>query len=103
MQKNITKISDTEQELEIILSSEEFGTEYNQELEEAKRTVQIKGFRKGHVPAGMIKKFVGPAIEASIAEKIAAIEAVGSEDIAKAAALLLDASRLSTLVFKPSR
>lgn len=71
MQKNITKISDTEQELEIILSSEEFGTEYNQELEEAKRTVQIKGFRKGHVPAGMIKKFVGPAIEASIAEKMA--------------------------------
>jgi trigger factor len=71
LQKNITKISDTEQELEIILSAEEFGTKYDQELEEAKRTVQIKGFRKGHVPAGMLKKLVGPAIEASIAEKMA--------------------------------
>ena len=35
MQKNITNVSETEQELEIILSAEEFGTEYNQELEEA--------------------------------------------------------------------
>jgi len=38
-----------------------------------------------------------------LAEKIAAIDAVSSEDIAGAAALLLDASKLSTLVFKPSR
>ncbi|MCF8215302.1 MAG: trigger factor [Chlorobium sp.] len=71
MQKNITQINETEQQLEIILSAEEYGTEYNQELEEAKRTVQIKGFRKGHVPAGMIKKLIGPSIEASIAEKMA--------------------------------
>ncbi|MBN1278692.1 MAG: trigger factor, partial [Chlorobiaceae bacterium] len=71
MQKNITQINETEQQLEIILSAEEYGTEYNQELEEAKRTVQIKGFRKGHVPTGMIKKLIGPSIEASIAEKMA--------------------------------
>jgi trigger factor len=71
LQKNITQINETEQQLEIILSAEEYGTEYNQELEEAKRTVQIKGFRKGHVPAGMIKKLIGPSIEASIAEKMA--------------------------------
>lgn len=38
-----------------------------------------------------------------LAEKIASIEAVGPEDIAAAASLLLDESRLSTLVFKPSR
>jgi len=87
LQKNITKISDTEQELEIILSAEEFGTEYNQELEEAKRTVQIKGFRKGHVPAGMIKKFVGSAIEASIAEKMASkhFSAIADEENIKPA------------------
>ncbi|MEI8031866.1 MAG: trigger factor [Chlorobiaceae bacterium] len=71
MQKNIKNVSETEQELEIILSAEEFGSEYAQELEEAKRTVQIKGFRKGHAPAGLIKKLAGPAIEASIAEKMA--------------------------------
>jgi len=82
LQKNITKISDTEQQLEIILAAEEFGTEYDQELEEAKRTVQIKGFRKGHVPAGMLKKLVGPAIEASIAEKMASkhFAAIAEED-----------------------
>ncbi len=51
MQKNIKNVSETEQELEIILSGEEFGAEYTQELEEAKRNIQIKGFRKGHEPA----------------------------------------------------
>lgn len=71
MQKNIKNVSETEQELEIILSADEFAPEYNEELEEAKRSVQIKGFRKGHAPAGLIKKLAGPAIEASIAEKMA--------------------------------
>ena len=71
MQKNIKNVSETEQELEIILSAEEFGTEYNQELDEAKRNIQIKGFRKGHAPAGLIKKLAGPSIEAGVAEKMA--------------------------------
>ncbi len=71
MQKNIKNVSETEQELEIILSAEEFGTEYNQELEEAKRNIQIKGFRKGHAPASLIKKLAGPSIEATVAEKMA--------------------------------
>jgi trigger factor len=71
LQKNIKNVSETEQELEIILSAEEFGPEYNQELEEAKRSIQIKGFRKGHAPASLIKKLAGPSIEATIAEKMA--------------------------------
>ena len=71
MQKNIKNVSETEQELEIILSAEEFGAEYNQELDEAKRNIQIKGFRKGHAPAGLIKKLAGPSIEATVAEKMA--------------------------------
>jgi trigger factor len=72
LQKNIKNVSETEQELEIILSAEEFGAEYTQELEEAKRNIQIKGFRKGHAPASLIKKLAGPSIEATIAEKMAA-------------------------------
>ena len=71
MQKNIKNVSETEQVLEIILSREEFGAEYNQELEEAKRNIQIKGFRKGHAPEGLIKKLAGPSIETTIAEKMA--------------------------------
>ena len=71
MQKNIKNVSETEQELEIILSAEEFGAEYNKELAEAKRTIQIKGFRTGHAPASLIKKLAGPSIEATIAEKLA--------------------------------
>ncbi len=71
MQKNIKNVSETEQELEIILSAEEFGAEYNQELEEAKRSIQIKGFRKGHAPASLIKKLAGPSIEVTVAEKMA--------------------------------
>jgi trigger factor len=71
LQKNIKNVSETEQELEIVFSGEEFGPEYSQELEEAKRNVQIKGFRKGHAPEGLIKKLAGTAIEASVAEKLA--------------------------------
>ena len=71
MQKNIKNVSETEQVLEIILSPEEFGAEYNKELDEAKRNVQIKGFRKGHAPAGLIKKLAGPSIETTVAEKMA--------------------------------
>jgi trigger factor len=94
LQKNIKNVSETEQEVEIILSAEEFGAEYNQELEEAKRTVQIKGFRKGHAPAGLIKKLAGPSIEANIAEKMASKyfgEIVDAENIKPASrAQLID-------------
>ncbi len=71
MQKNIKNVSETEQVLEIILSPEEFGAEYKLELEEAKRSVQIKGFRKGHAPESLIKKLAGPSIETTVAEKMA--------------------------------
>ena len=71
MQKNITNVSETEQELEIILTAEEYQPEYDSELEEARRSVKIKGFRPGHVPAGMLKRMIGPSIEAGVAEKMA--------------------------------
>jgi trigger factor len=71
LQKNIRNVSDIEQELEIILTAEEFKPELEQEFEEARRSVKIKGFRQGHVPAGMIKRLVGPSIEATVAEKMA--------------------------------
>ncbi|NTW54320.1 MAG: trigger factor [Chlorobaculum sp.] len=71
MQKNITNVSETEQELEIILTAEEYQPEYDSELEEARRSVKIKGFRPGHVPIGMIKRMIGPSIEAGVAEKMA--------------------------------
>ena len=71
MQKNIRNVSETEQELEIILTAEEFNPELDLELEEARRSVKIKGFRQGHVPPGMLKRFVGPSIEATVAEKMA--------------------------------
>lgn len=71
MQKNITNVSDTEQQLEIILTAEEYQPEYDQQLEEARRSVKIKGFRQGHVPVGMLKKMIGPSLEAEVAEKMA--------------------------------
>jgi trigger factor len=72
LQQNIKNISETEQELEIIFSAEEFAPEYAKELDEAKKSIQIKGFRKGHAPLSLIKKLAGPSIEATIAEKMAA-------------------------------
>ncbi len=101
MQKNIKNVSETEQELEIILSQEEFGTEYNQELEEAKRSIQIKGFRKGHAPAGLIKKLAGPSIEASIAEKMASKyfgEIAEAENIKPA-----NRAQITNVIFEPEQ
>jgi len=71
LQKNINNVSETEQKLEIILTPEEFRPELDREIENTRQNIQIKGFRKGRVPAGMVKKLVGPAIEASVAEKLA--------------------------------
>lgn len=71
MQKNITNVSDTEQKLEVTLSAGEFTPEMDREIESARKNMQIKGFRKGHVPVAMIKKMMGPAIEAAVAEKLA--------------------------------
>ena len=71
MQHTTKNVSETEQQLEIILSAEEFTPELNNEIEDARKNVQIKGFRKGHVPTGMIRKLMGPAIEATVAEKLA--------------------------------
>jgi trigger factor len=82
LQKNIRNISDTEQVLEIILTADEFKPEFDKELEEARRSVKIKGFRQGHVPVGMLKRMVGPSIEASVAEKMASkhFAAIAEED-----------------------
>jgi trigger factor len=71
LQKNITNVSEIAQELEIILTADEFQPEYDQQLEEARKSVKIKGFRQGHVPAGMLKRMIGPSIEAEVAEKMA--------------------------------
>ncbi|RNA65468.1 trigger factor [Prosthecochloris sp. ZM_2] len=71
MQHTIKNVSETEQQLEIILPAEEFNPEVEKEIQDAKRTIQIKGFRKGHAPAGLIRKLMGQAIEAKVAEQLA--------------------------------
>ncbi len=84
MQKIISNSNETEQILEITLTAEEFGAEYNQELEEARRNIQIKGFRKGHAPVSLVKKLAGPSIETTVAEKMASkyfTEIVEAENI----------------------
>ncbi len=71
MQKHIHNVSETEQKLEIVLTAEEFKPELDLETENTRQNIQLKGFRKGRVPAGMVKKLVGPAIEATVAERLA--------------------------------
>lgn len=71
LQKNITNVSATEQVLEIILTAEEFQPEYDLQIEEARKSVKIKGFRQGHVPVGMLKRLLGSSLDAEVAEKMA--------------------------------
>jgi len=57
LQQNIKNISETEQELEIIFSAEEFAPEYAKELDEAKKSIQIKGLPQGTRPLSLIKNW----------------------------------------------
>ncbi|ARM31531.1 trigger factor [Prosthecochloris sp. HL-130-GSB] len=71
MQHTIKNVSETEQQLEIVLSAEEFNPEVEKEIQDARKNIQIKGFRKGHAPTGLIRKLMGEAIDATVAERLA--------------------------------
>lgn len=71
MEIKVNQITDSQQEVEVILNYDEILPEIDEAYKEERKTIAIDGFRKGKAPIGMIKKLFGEAIEFKASEKIA--------------------------------
>ncbi len=68
MEAQLKETSNIKRELEITLSKEEFDPYRDQVYKEARKKIQLKGFRKGMVPMNVIKKMYGPSLESDAVE-----------------------------------
>ncbi len=71
METKINVISASEHELEATLTYEEIQPEIEQAYKDEGKKIEMPGFRKGKVPAALLKKTYGEAIEYKASEKIA--------------------------------
>ncbi len=62
MDITLDKASDTNASLNITLSPDDYKPAIDKKLKEYSRTVQMKGFRPGHVPASLVQKMYGKGI-----------------------------------------
>ncbi len=58
----LDKASDTNASLNITISPDDYKPAIDKKLKEYSRTVQLKGFRPGHVPASLVQKMYGKSI-----------------------------------------
>ncbi len=70
MEKIINQLEGCERELIVTLTADELKPHYDKAYVKARPTIDIKGFRKGRVPLGVIKKYFGPQIEADAHQDI---------------------------------
>ena len=68
MKINIKKKDNYTRILEVIVPWESLEQDYNREFKQQSSKYEIPGFRAGKVPQHIIKKNIGPAIEANFAE-----------------------------------
>jgi len=68
---SINDLSQSEQEIGIELSYEEIKTEIDAEVKKESKKIQLPGFRKGKVPANLLKSRFGDALEYEASEKVA--------------------------------
>jgi trigger factor len=67
----INTLSEVRQEAEIHVSSEELQPHFDKAYLKYQPKVELKGFRKGKVPMGMVKKIYGEAIEHEALDEVA--------------------------------
>lgn len=58
----LDKASETQASLKITLKPEDYKPEVDKKLKQYGKTVAMKGFRPGHVPASLIQKMYGKSI-----------------------------------------
>jgi len=68
METNLKEINSYTRQLDITIAWELIQDEYEKEFSKAKSSFSMKGFRKGKVPEQIVKKNLGPSIEAHFAE-----------------------------------
>mgnify|MGYP001175809478 CR=1 FL=1 len=68
METNIKEINSYTRQLDITIAWDQIQSEYEKEFIRAKSTYSMKGFRKGKVPENIVKKNIGPSVEAHFAE-----------------------------------
>ena len=56
--------------LTVKISNKDYATPYENSLKNYRKQIQMPGFRKGHVPASIVKKKYGPSILAEEIDKI---------------------------------
>ena len=69
MQVIETSSSGLKRELKVVVGASELGDRFEQRLAEIKDTVQIKGFRKGKVPVGHLKKVFGRQLMVEVVQQ----------------------------------
>ena len=68
METNLKEINSYTRQLDITIAWELIQDEYEKEFSRARSSFSMKGFRKGKVPEQIVKKNIGPSIEAHFAE-----------------------------------
>ena len=68
METNLKEINSYTRQLDITIAWELIQDEYAKEFSRARSSFSMKGFRKGKVPEQIVKKNLGPSIEAHFAE-----------------------------------
>ena len=68
METNIKEINSYTRQLDITIAWDQIQGDYKKEFLRAKSKYSMKGFRTGKVPESIIKKNIGPSIEANFAE-----------------------------------
>ena len=64
MQITETNSEGLKRQLRVVIGADEIGQRFKARLDEIKGTVQLKGFRKGHVPEAHLKKLFGRSMMA---------------------------------------
>ena len=64
------KISDSHKCISIFLEEIDYDKEYNLAINKYSKTISLKGFRKGYVPKGLVRKLYGKSILAEELNKI---------------------------------
>lgn len=62
--------TDNQAEIKITLTESDYSDKVNEEVKKLKKQASVKGFRKGHVPEGMIRKMYGESIEADVLQNL---------------------------------
>jgi trigger factor len=81
MQVSVTSSEGLKRTLKVVIGQGELGERFNSRLDEVKGTIQLKGFRRGKVPAGHIRKVYGRSLMAEVMQK--AVEETTEKAIAE--------------------